>query len=234
MLSRKLLVLPFVCGLPAPLAFAGSDWKDALKDSLEAAYPVTKRATLSPDRITKQGVVLLIKKEGITADRASDLRYSVTNVKDGQLAEQGGAVSALFTKEKSRVFKAGERAFVIDIKVGDDNVMLLILSAETFDITEKGSTKPTRYKAAVKVAFDKAFLQTADAAAVKAAIDPVLQPEGEAAAASTKTIALGQTREQVEAILGKPERIVDLGAKVTYVYKDMKVIFVDGKVSDVQ
>jgi len=27
---------------------------------------------------------------------------------------------------------------------------------------------------------------------------------------------------------------VDLGPKVTYVYKDMKVVFVDGKVSDVQ
>ena len=51
---------------------------------------------------------------------------------------------------------------------------------------------------------------------------------------NAKTIALGQTRLEVEAILGKPERIVDLGAKVTYVYKDMKVIFVDGKVSDVQ
>jgi hypothetical protein len=38
----------------------------------------------------------------------------------------------------------------------------------------------------------------------------------------------------VEDILGKPERIVDLGAKVIYVYKDMKVTFVDGKVTDVQ
>jgi len=35
-------------------------------------------------------------------------------------------------------------------------------------------------------------------------------------------------------LLGKPDKIVNLGPKVTYVYKDMKVIFQDGKVADVQ
>ena len=34
--------------------------------------------------------------------------------------------------------------------------------------------------------------------------------------------------------MGNPTRIADLGQKKTYFYKDMKVIFVDGKVSDVQ
>jgi hypothetical protein len=34
--------------------------------------------------------------------------------------------------------------------------------------------------------------------------------------------------------IGKPEKIVDLGAKQIYVYKDLKVTFVSGKVSDVQ
>jgi hypothetical protein len=38
----------------------------------------------------------------------------------------------------------------------------------------------------------------------------------------------------VEAALGKPDTIVNLGAKMTYVYKTMKVIFQDGKVADVQ
>jgi hypothetical protein len=31
----------------------------------------------------------------------------------------------------------------------------------------------------------------------------------------------------------KPGRVVDLGVKVTCVYEDVKIIFVDGKVSDV-
>ena len=47
-------------------------------------------------------------------------------------------------------------------------------------------------------------------------------------------MALGQTPEQVEAILGKPEKIVDLGQKKVYVHKDMRIVFVDSKVADVQ
>lgn len=71
-------------------------------------------------------------------------------------------------------------------------------------------------------------------AKVKAAIAQVIIPESEAQAAATKTISLGQTTAQVEEVLGRPERIVNLGPKVTYIYKDMKVIFQDGKVADVQ
>ncbi|MDE1176681.1 MAG: hypothetical protein PW789_08735 [Edaphobacter sp.] len=52
--------------------------------------------------------------------------------------------------------------------------------------------------------------------------------------ASTPTVALGQTPDQVTANMGAPKRIVDLGSKKIYTYPDMKVIFTDGKVSDVQ
>jgi hypothetical protein len=38
----------------------------------------------------------------------------------------------------------------------------------------------------------------------------------------------------VVSALGKPEKIVDLGAKQIYVYKDLKITLVNGKVSDVQ
>lgn len=48
------------------------------------------------------------------------------------------------------------------------------------------------------------------------------------------TIALGQTIDQVTATMGTPQQIIDLGSKKIYKYPDMKVIFIDGKVSDVQ
>jgi len=48
------------------------------------------------------------------------------------------------------------------------------------------------------------------------------------------TIALGQSIADVEAINGKPDKVIDLGPKKIYVYKDMKITFTDGKVSDVQ
>jgi len=48
------------------------------------------------------------------------------------------------------------------------------------------------------------------------------------------TISIGQTPDQVIAAVGQPTRIVDLGAKKIFTYPDMKVIFMNGTVSDVQ
>jgi len=47
-------------------------------------------------------------------------------------------------------------------------------------------------------------------------------------------IEKGQTPDQVKAAIGVPDKIINLGAKQIYVYKDIKVTFVNGKVSDVQ
>ncbi|MGH9747297.1 MAG: hypothetical protein ACRD59_14465 [Candidatus Acidiferrales bacterium] len=48
------------------------------------------------------------------------------------------------------------------------------------------------------------------------------------------TVGIGQSPEEVTAILGQPEKIINLGAKQIYVYKDLKVTFVKGKVTDAQ
>jgi hypothetical protein len=48
------------------------------------------------------------------------------------------------------------------------------------------------------------------------------------------TVEIGQTPEEVTAILGQPEKIINLGAKQIYVYKDLKVTFMKGKVTDAQ
>ena len=53
-------------------------------------------------------------------------------------------------------------------------------------------------------------------------------------AAGPVTISLGQSIADVESINGKPDKIIDLGAKKIYVYKDLKITFTDGRVSDVQ
>jgi hypothetical protein len=58
---------------------------------------------------------------------------------------------------------------------------------------------------------------------------PIAAPAG-----PPPTIAVGQTIDQVTASMGQPTRIIDLGVKKIYVYKDMKVTFKSGKVSDVE
>jgi hypothetical protein len=54
------------------------------------------------------------------------------------------------------------------------------------------------------------------------------------AQAEPASIEKGMTPDQVEAAMGQPEKKVNLGAKQIYVYKDLKVTFLNGKVSDVQ
>jgi len=55
-----------------------------------------------------------------------------------------------------------------------------------------------------------------------------------AAAVQPATLSLGQTTDDVTAAIGQPTRILNLGTKTIYVYKDMKVTFKAGKVSDIE
>ena len=47
-------------------------------------------------------------------------------------------------------------------------------------------------------------------------------------------IEKGETPDQVKAVLGQPDKIVNFGSKQIFIYKDLKVTFLNGKVSDVQ
>jgi hypothetical protein len=48
------------------------------------------------------------------------------------------------------------------------------------------------------------------------------------------TISIGESSTQVLQAMGMPLQMIDLGKKKTFIYKDMKIIFVDDKVSDMQ
>jgi len=47
-------------------------------------------------------------------------------------------------------------------------------------------------------------------------------------------IEMGQTQDQVKGSLGQPDKMVNLGPKQIWVYKDLKVTFFNGRVVDVQ
>jgi uncharacterized membrane protein len=45
---------------------------------------------------------------------------------------------------------------------------------------------------------------------------------------------VGQTKDEVIAALGQPERIANLGTKQILYYRDLKVTLVGGKVTDIE
>jgi len=90
---------------------------------------------------------------------------------------------------------------------------------------------------------DRLASQTEHEVVSEAAPEGMPQPSGRPQPAGTPsvviqqtpiTISLGQTPDEVIALLGQPEQVVNLGAKKMFVYPDMKITFVDGKVTDVQ
>jgi hypothetical protein len=84
--------------------------------------------------------------------------------------------------------------------------------------------------------------QAADAPAAAPAPAPIpspapiadIAPPPPPSDAPPPTIAIGQTRDQVTAGFGQPVRIAKLGAKEIFYYKDLKVTFTNGKVSNVE
>ena len=73
-----------------------------------------------------------------------------------------------------------------------------------------------------------------DASAPAAAVSAVATPAAPAVAApaAPATIALGMTVEQVTNALGQPQSIMDMGPRKMYMFKDLKITFKDGKVTD--
>jgi hypothetical protein len=60
------------------------------------------------------------------------------------------------------------------------------------------------------------------------------QAQQQASAPEPQEIEKGQTPDQVKAVLGQPDKIVNFGSKQIFIYKDLKVTFLNGKASDVQ
>ena len=74
----------------------------------------------------------------------------------------------------------------------------------------------------------------APAPAMVGAPAPAARAAAPAPAGPPVEVSVGQTVDQVSALMGNPTKVFDLGAKKVYVYKDMKITFSAGKVSNIE
>ena len=213
---------------------SAADWKDGLKENIETSYKMSKIG-LDRIRVTQPGTVFVIQTDGVSGDLATDASYTQNIVENGQVRAPQGAVAFLQNKRTNHLFKAGDKVYLWKVSMDSDDLSLYFLSYDTYAANEKGGrSNQMRYKVQLDFKFAKDYLPTAEWPTVKQAIQQIVISEDEIKAAPAKTISLGQSPTEVEGILGKPEKIVNLGTKVTYIYKDMKVVFLDNKVADVQ
>jgi hypothetical protein len=216
------------------LSAQDKNWKKTLEQQLKETYTITKQDTsllAGNSTIKTPGVVLVVKQAGMMGNLPDVLPLLVrtSRVRNGQLQRGEGS-----SGPNSYLYKVGDKVYVANIDVNDDNIVFRVFTVEAMERTVKGSTKATRFFSMVRFDFEKAFLPVAALADVKKEISSVLATEEQLAAADTKTIELGQTIEQVEATFGKPAAVIKLGEKTIYTYKDIKVTFTNGKVTDVQ
>lgn len=156
--------------------------------------------------------------------------------------KQPEVVFELFTDAVNDVRYKGSLKFPYPKGATEDQIDKLV--AEVFQVQPQEADDKQQAPAGGQAAAPEApapaapaAAQPAPAAAAPAAALPDIPPPPPPAdepAAPPKTISIGQTPDQVIAALGQPEKIVKLAKKETYYYKDLKVIFTAGKVSDVQ
>jgi hypothetical protein len=166
----------------------------------------------------------------------------VTKIEMKTEDKQPVVVFELFTDAVNDVRYKGTLKFPYSKGATEDQVDKLV--AEVFQVQPADDPKQAD-------AGGKAAAPGAAPAAAPAAVPPVAAPPAPAPAAALPdiapppppadqpaappaTVSLGQTPDQVIAALGQPQKIVKLAKKETYYYKDLKVIFTAGKVSDVQ
>ena len=227
-----------------------------LQQKLESEYALT--SINAEGGIVTQGVTLTLKRGGLTASAT----YACANdYKGGKvvLVSKACGASRIYgglrglpgvggyipdapqgTTLATRSFVRGEKFYISRITVAD---------GITFSLTSDAIDNVT-YKAEIR--FKTQDLAQADSmvAEVFSVTRPDSQPGGQPVAAPTvappppppppppdttpQTVSLGMSIDQAVAILGQPGSIGDFGSKKMYIYPQMKLTFVDGKLTDVQ
>ncbi len=228
----------------------------AIQQKLNAQFKVTTTTADRTDIVTA-GDVVQLHKPGVVMFSA-DSPLPPTNVyKDGKMGQGFGTAMAMTNPQtQQRRFVPEEKCWVTRIMVQKDGVSFDLYSDPYNDIHYYGTLKisyPDK-KAVPRVdSFLKSVAEVITVvpsedqagqqappprqAPVAAPAPPPMQaiaPPPPPTDTPPPTIALGQTKDQVTAAFGQPTRLAKLGVKEIYYYKDMKVTFTNGKVSNVE
>jgi hypothetical protein len=229
-----------------------------LRQKLASQFALTK-TTAAQDDIVTAGSVLVLHKDGLLMNSIASGPASNT-YKEGKLSHGikipkcpswSPYCPPLPPAAVDRTFVAGEKFWVTDIDVELDCVTFSFFTDQIDD---------TRYHGKLKFPFPKGQTPSVDGelSAIAQVItserevaspeppqppapqptpgpkkpDPLPPPPApsDAAAAPTKTISAGESKAEVFATFGVPERVIKLPNKEIDYYPDMKVTYVNDKV----
>lgn len=232
--------MPLRCTIILLLLLMASTSPAATPEELSSEVTANYRVTVPGffGNFKAIGNILTPRREGLGANRPSTM-FKPNLVKNSQLVMAGGGDLSLGTVHNNTL-KPGERLYLYDVSTGDTYLQLDLYTVATYVLP--GMRGPTPLQASVRFQYDDglAGLTTSQLLddisewfGTEEESRPAAKPR-KTAAATTRTIQLGQTLEEVTAIFGPPEKQVLLGAKKIFLYGDLKVVFVDGKVIDAE
>lgn len=258
------LVIICATSFPGSRASAQAGPPVSLQEQLAAQYKLVKMGSDSSGHsVVEKGTLLSVQKGGILGVPYSETNILSTKYENGTVHSPNTALSKgigfglkSFGKQQvTHLFEVGNKVYLskIEVDLNKDIVAMTIVACDLCNGTEP----PTYNKAKVVFEFPKGTLAKASAGVVEDTIGQLLaitdesqqdqggqqqgQNQGQApgqdqgqSQAQPATIQMGMTTDQVQSTLGTPEKIVNLGAKQIYVYKDLKITFLNGKVADVQ
>jgi hypothetical protein len=258
------LAVALLAGYSTASVLAAQDQgaRASIERGLQSKYPPTKLSGIGERmRFTQLGTVLVIQQDGMAASPVTEFTFG-NNYKDGRI-KRSLAGSLIHQANNVRDLRAGDRVYLLKTEVKDTGVVFNVQTCDFCDGSAMDLAQMP-YRAALTFQYPKGFWTNTSFAQIQQAISEVFTfadgpsigmppnpeqvapidaqvaqpppppPPPPASQAEPVKIGLGQTTDQVVAGLGQPDKVVDLGGKKIYIYKDLKITFVDGKVSDVQ
>jgi hypothetical protein len=228
----------------------------SLQEQLTAQYKLVRMGSDSGGfAVMDPGTLLTVQKGGVLSVPWKALATCPAKFENNSFHASAGFCAGMMS-QVSKYYTVGEKVYPVKIEVNLEKakVSFNVVACDSCN----GVNPPTSMKGQVVFQFAKGYLEKAGVGEVEDAIGQVFaisndnqqgQAAGDAAQpqngsqqqtqqpeqqAEPQTIQLGMTTDQVQAVLGKPEKIFNVGTKQIYTYKDVKVTFLNGKVADVQ
>jgi len=208
---------------------------DELSSAVSANYRITIPGFFGDFKVI--GNVLTPRREGLQANRPSNV-FKPNVVKTHQLVMAGGGDLSLGNAHNGTL-KPGERLYLYGVSTGANYLQLDLHTVATYVVP--GIRGPTSLQSTLRFQYDDGLAGVSTSQLLDDISEwldteeeprPTAKPRG--VVKTTRTIQLGQTLKEVTTILGPPEKQILLGIKMIFVYSDLKVVFIDGKVTDAE
>jgi hypothetical protein len=222
----------------------------SLRDQLTQRYTLTR---VDPDGTVTQAGTVVSVGHLLWANPVYGDRYQPNTYKNGRVSHPVFSKPA-GSRDSLTFLRDDEKMYITSIDVNDADIVFHLQTLKAFIGNPVASAI---YRAALSFQFQKGFVSPSNITQIENTIGAVLTviPPGETSVESTleppeaptvtppipqggqqapDIVHVGQTVEEVKALLGQPDKMENVGGKLIYSYTGLTITFTNGKVSDVR